>query len=69
MASRYFDEDTTERITELKTLIDEYANNEIAMFITGARPLSEVDDYFHELEELGAAEYVQIYADYFAATH
>lgn len=61
----YFDEDTTLRISELKTLINEYASQEIAKFIIGERPLSEIDDYFAELEKLGADEYVQYYADYY----
>lgn len=63
----YFDEDTTLRIDELKTLIDEYANAEIAKFIMGTRPLSELDDYFAEMDKLNAAEYVQYYADYYAS--
>lgn len=63
----YFDEDTTIRISELKTLINEYAAQEIAKFIIGVRPLSEIDNYFAELEKLGADEYVQYYADYYNA--
>lgn len=63
----YFDEETTLRIEELQTLIDEYANQEIAKFIIGTRPLSELDDYFAEMDKLGAAEYVQYYADYYAS--
>lgn len=63
----FFDADTTSRLSELKTLIDDYATQEIAKFVTGARDLSEIDDYFAELESLGADEYVQYYADYYAA--
>ena len=63
----YFDEDTTIRISELKTLINEYAAQEIAKFIIGERPLSEIDNYFAELEKLGADEYVKYYADYYNA--
>lgn len=40
---------------------------EIAKFVTGARDLSEIDDYFNELQKLGADEYVGYYADYYAA--
>lgn len=64
----YFDEETTIRVTELKTLIDDYASQEIAKFIIGERPLSEIDEYFAELEALGADEYVQYYADYYEAS-
>lgn len=37
------------------------------LFIIGERDLSEIDDYFNELQALGADEYVQYYADYYAA--
>ena len=63
----YFDEETNARIAELKTLIDDYATQEIAKFIIGERDLSEIDDYFNELQALGADEYVQHYADYYAS--
>lgn len=63
----YFDQETTDRLADLKTLIDEYASQQIAKFIVGERPLSEVNDYFKELAGLGADEYVKIYADYFKA--
>ena len=65
----YFDEETTERIDELKTLVTEYATKELAKFVIGTRPLSELDDYFAEMDKLGAAEYVQYYADYYASMH
>lgn len=64
----YFDEDTTLRVDELNTLITEYASQEIAKFVIGARDLSEVDGFYAELEKLGADEYVQYYADYYAST-
>ena len=64
----YFDEETTLRVDELNTLIKEYASQEIAKFVIGTRDLSEVDKFFDELEKLGADEYVQYYADYYAAT-
>ena len=64
----YFDEETNDRVLELKTLIDGYAQAEIAKFVVGARDLSEVDQFYAELENLGAAEYVQYFADYYAMT-
>ncbi len=63
----YFDEDTTMRIDELKSLITEHATHEIAKFVIGERDLSELDQFFDELQKLGADEYVQYYADYYAA--
>lgn len=61
----YFDADTTEQLANSKTAIDQYATQESAKFITGARPLEEVDDYFDEMERLGALEYVQTYQEYY----
>ncbi len=45
----------------------EYAEQESAKFITGARPLSELDAYFDEIERLGAKEFVKYYEDYYKA--
>ena len=59
----YFDDATATRVAELKTLIDDYAKQEIAKFIIGERNLSEIDNYFNELQKLGADEYVQYYVD------
>ena len=42
---------------------------ELAKSVIGTRPLSELDDYFAEMDKLGAAEYVQYYADYYASMH
>lgn len=63
----YFDPDTSVTVNSLATIIGEYAEQESAKFITGARPLSEVDAYFNELERLGVNDYVKYYADYYAA--
>lgn len=64
----YLDADVSTRATELYTAINEYALSETAKFITGARSMDELDDYFAQLEKLGASEYVQIYADYYATS-
>ena len=63
----YLSAEDVERASTLSVPITEYAEQESAKFITGARSLDELDDYFDELERLGALEYVQIYADYYAA--
>ena len=61
----YFDVETTERIADLTQVINEYANTEFAKFVTGKRPLSELDAYFNEIERIGALELIQIYKDYY----
>lgn len=64
----YFDTDTTSRLSDLKTLLDDYASQSLAEFITGRKEINEANlaAYFAEMENLGAEEYVQIYADYWA---
>jgi len=52
----------------LRVLINDYAEAETAKFITGKRSLDEIDDYFDEIEKLGATEYVQYYKDYYEAS-
>ncbi|MBQ8639791.1 MAG: extracellular solute-binding protein [Lachnospiraceae bacterium] len=66
-ASVYLDEETAEEALNLLTGLKEYAEQESAKFITGARPLSELDDYFDQMDALGAQDYVKIYADYYAS--
>lgn len=61
----YLDAATSEEMNNLLVVIQEYANQEAAKFITGARSLDELDAYFDEIEALGAAEYVQVYTDYY----
>ena len=59
----YFDEATSYRIADLQTLINDYAANEIAKFVTGIRDLNEFDAFRAELKSLGVEEYIQYYAD------
>lgn len=61
----YLDAATQEQATNLLTVIKEYAEQETAKFITGARSLDELNAYFDEIERLGALEYVKIYQDYY----
>ena len=61
----YLDAEVAEEMNNLLVVITEYAEQEAAKFITGARPLEELDAYFDEIEGLGAKEYVQVYTDYY----
>ncbi len=49
-------------------LFKEYIRNATAEFVTGIRPLSELDDYFEELKAMGVEDYIAMardsYADY-----
>lgn len=66
----YFDSDTAARNSEIKTAVNEYATQEIAKFVTGARPLTdeELNNYFDTLQGLGVEEYLQNYIDYYEAS-
>ena len=60
---------TQETANDLYVALKEFAVQETAKFITGQRDISELNDYFDEIEALGATEYVQIYADYYASVN
>ena len=63
----YLDSETSAYVADLLTAVKEYGEQESAKFVTGARPLSELDKYFDEIEELGALEIVEIYAKHYNA--
>ena len=63
----YLDAETTAYVTDLLTVVREYGEQESAKFVTGARPLSELDAYFDEIEKLGALEIVEIYSKHYKA--
>jgi len=67
----YFDADTTNRIADLKSMIKPYIEQSLAEFITGRKEVNEenLNAYFAELQRMGADEYVQIYADYWASVN
>lgn len=57
----FFSEEENTRIVELSSVINAHVKSECAKFVTGARPLSEVDAYFDELDALGFEEYLGYY--------
>jgi len=61
----FLTEEEAVRANDLYVAIREYGVSETAKFITGQRPLDELDDYFDTMDELGAQEYVKIFADYY----
>jgi hypothetical protein len=67
----YFDAETTARVADLQTLIKPYIEQSLAEFITGKKELNDanLEAYFAELKNLGADEYVKIYADYWAGVN
>ena len=63
----YFDAETQEFVDDCKVTFKEYVNTECAKFIVGDRPMEELEDYFDELDALGAQEYIKIHQDYYDA--
>ncbi len=64
----FFTAEQTEQMTDLRSVINSYAESESAKFITGQRPLTdeELTKYFDGLDALGYQEYLQFYVDYYA---
>ena len=61
----FFTADQQYEIDELTSIVKPLAETECARFITGERPLSEIDDYFDELDAAGFQELLQYYKDYY----
>lgn len=59
----YMTEDEALEAADLKIVLNDYVTAESAKFITGLRPLDEIDDFQEELKKLGADKYVQMYRD------
>lgn len=57
----YLTEEDSVRSAELKKVIGDYVKAESAKFITGSRPISEIDTFFEELKKLDVEEYIAIY--------
>ncbi|MCL2834578.1 MAG: extracellular solute-binding protein [Treponema sp.] len=62
----YWDTDTSKRISDLATVINDYVTVQFAQFVTGARPLSDLPKYFDDLDKLNYQEYLKYYSDYWA---
>ena len=59
----YFDEETQQRISELKLVLEDYVNTESAKFITGVNSLDNLPAYFEQLNDIGFEEYLTYYVD------
>lgn len=63
LPAAYLDAETMEEMVYIGTAIKQWANQETPKFITGARPLSELDEYMNEMKGLGADEYIAAYRE------
>ena len=63
LPSVYLTEEEAVTASEIKTVIDDYITVESAKFITGARPISEIDQFYEELKAMDVEEYIEIYVN------
>lgn len=62
----WMSEEDALRATEIETVIQPYILSESAKFVTGIRPLSELDDYFEELKAMDVEEYISLQKEAYA---
>ena len=67
----FFSAEQLAQVADYKTLLDGYASQMLAEFITGRREINEenLNAYFAEMKKLGAEEYIAIYAEYWAGVN
>ncbi len=56
-----FTPEDKDREAQLKTALETYAQEQSIRFITGQRPLSEIEDFKAELRKMGTEEFLQLY--------
>lgn len=62
----FIDADTNNNLIMLKTVLDPYIKEQVALFITGDRDLSETDAFVKELESMGVKDLLGIYEGIYA---
>lgn len=63
LPSAYLDAEIMADMTDIGTAVKQWINQETAKFITGIRPLSDIDTFFNELKGLGVEEYIETYRE------
>ena len=64
----YLDAETSTMMANIMMIIREYATQETAKFITGRKSFDELDNYFDEIERLGAKQVLETYKTYYEST-
>jgi len=59
----YMTEEDALNATDMRIVLEEHIKAESAKFITGARPLSELDAFHEELKAMDIEEYINIYKE------
>lgn len=62
----YMTEEQGVKYTDLKTVLDNYVNAEMAKFVVGQRPIEEVDKLVDELMAMGGEEYLELCKELYA---
>ena len=57
----YLESDTQKELADLMSMIGAYVKEQVAMFITGERSISEINDFKDELKEMGMDRIVEVY--------
>ena len=63
----YMTEEDSTRAAELSKVISDYVKAESAKFITGTRPISEIDAFWEELKKLDIEEYIALYKEAYSS--
>ena len=66
LPKEYLSSEDASLASDYASAIHAYVTNESTKFITGERPISELDQYFADLEALGVEEYIEIYKNTYA---
>lgn len=62
----YASAEVMQEITDLETVLNPYIKEQVALFITGKRDLSEVDAFVTEMESMGMDRLLELYTDIYA---
>ena len=60
LADPYMTADQNTEFTDLKSVLENYLDQEFAKFVVGQRPIEEVDKLLGELMDLGGKEYLEL---------
>ena len=66
LPSVYLSEEDALNAADLKTLLENHIISESAKFITGQRPLNQLEEFQAELKGMGIEEYIALYRDAYA---
>lgn len=63
LPAAYLSEEDALRASELASVLNNHITSESAKFITGTRPLEELDTFMDELKQMGIEEYIGMYRE------